>query len=1322
MGIIYFVTTFTLLGLCFVYSNGEFTKTERFSQNYANHHEVSTEVILETTKSRKDNSDEEFASRYFKKSPNSFWGDAASLSTNHQHKIFKRSLKKGGANSIDNVKTETDENPEVKEQADCQHWPYFPCGNRRQCFTSQEMCDGYDDCSDATDECESMCTQTFICKTSKKCIALVQFCDGVVDCEDGSDEVLADADEPNGFSDDNESFVCANLWTLNSTRQRTETKTRKHHRHNNVRRRCRLPLEYVCDGINHCGDHVDECHPRCGEESHFSCDNNRCIAAKHRCDGRDDCGDGSDECTDCQSIFQCENGACIPQASFCDGKIDCKDGSDEMYSSNILSTYGNGTPVVVCNNLRNLVKMECVLPSRYICDGYEHCFYREDECVESCPYSFKCKNGNCIVKSSLCDGMDNCGDMSDECGEGCPNVFHCDNGRCLSLDRFCDGNDDCGDGTDENIKDSSQTSSGLFCSNIVSSSTKTCKLPSRYICDGKDQCKNRLDECQDNCERSFFCDGGEKCISRNNICDGLPECMDATDELKTTNLPAIRGFKCRVSRLGESRQCVLPQEFVNDDIGDCENDVDICVGYKIGNFSLLHHNESNCVKCLSSSVIIAKSQICDGAFDCPDLSDECLCQDVKASLVCEKTCFGKAENCMCPIGKLPCLLPPEDKQEELFELLWRRDHLISDPNDVNCIEISQFCDGKVHCANGADEVACGLSADCSDFSVPTKSNVRQATKSCSPDHICTKHMLRNPWTPKHAVACDGTPECFDLEDECASGCAEPLPLYCKFRNYDGFFACPESGILPGLKVCDGVGDCDQSKQDEKACPGRFYCHSGDVISVPDTRKCDFKIDCKDASDELNCTKSHFYCEGGDPIFVPLRRKFDGKDDCADGSDECPADSFEDSMFSSLEHLIDNVFLNIMVWVMGVLSVVGNTSVLIFTLKSTVFQKQKLTNVAVIYNFLVFNLALADMIMGSFLLALGAKNEMVSGTYCREDKHWRSGSTCTALGMMATISSETSIAMLAILSSYRLCCVVRPIQSRDFRLGTAVLIAGSVWFIAILVATIPIIPYFANYFVNKVWLSPNPYFVSDVVNKSTMKTFIQILDSYSPNYTNNITYASFEWSRVDESLSQLDPSYKTLGFFGYYSTHAVCLPKIFVTHGEPAWEYSFVLTTVNFLTFIYIVVAYMMMWRPGPMNKTSSVTSRSGKATRNMQKRIAVLVASDFACWVPTCMIGFLCLAGVDVSDTVYALAAIILLPINSALNPILYSNALQGVWRTISRVVGCCKTNLMKRYSMFSKDRLHRSPPSTPEADSLQHAVEKTEDVEDIELMDNTQL
>ena len=58
-----------------------------------------------------------------------------------------------------------------------------------------------------------------------------------------------------------------------------------------------------------------------------------------------------------------------------------------------------------------------------------------------------------------------------------------------------------------------------------------------YLCDGYDNCNDKSDELDANCERQcgdadeFLCKNKRRCISTNWKCDGDRDCPDNSDEL-----------------------------------------------------------------------------------------------------------------------------------------------------------------------------------------------------------------------------------------------------------------------------------------------------------------------------------------------------------------------------------------------------------------------------------------------------------------------------------------------------------------------------------------------------------------------------------------------------------------------------------------------------------------------------------------------------------------------------------------------------------------------------------------------------------------------
>ena len=71
----------------------------------------------------------------------------------------------------------------------------------------------------------------------------------------------------------------------------------------------------------------------------------------------------------------------------------------------------------------------------------------------------------------------------------------------------------------------------------------------------------------------------------------------------------------------------------------------------------------------------------------------------------------------------------------------------------------------------------------------------------------------------------------------------------------------------------------------------------------------------------------------------------------------------------------------------------------------------------------------------------------------------------------------------------------------------------------------------------------------------------------------------------------------------------------------------------------------------------------------MQRKISIIIATDFFCWVPFVIV--CCLHSLEVLDATpwYALFSIIILPINSVINPLLYDNTITSfISRSASRL------------------------------------------------------
>ena len=154
-----------------------------------------------------------------------------------------------------------------------------------------------------------------------------------------------------------------------------------------------------------------------------------------------------------------------------------------------------------------------------------------------------------------------------------------------------------------------------------------------------------------------------------------------------------------------------------------------------------------------------------------------------------------------------------------------------------------------------------------------------------------------------------------------------------------------------------------------------------------------------------------------------------------------------------------------------------------------------------------------------------------------------------------------------------------------------------------------------------------------------------------------------------------PDNTSLNLFGYYGATSVCMPRFYVAHGESAWEYTTLIITINFVSFLFIAVSYIMILKHASQSSKNIRKVRKNKSNNQglvMQKRVARIIATNFCCWIPICVMAYVRL-GVEFSDIVYQISAVLLLPINSAINPFLFTSMpdkMVKLWRkrTKSRV------------------------------------------------------
>ena len=167
-------------------------------------------------------------------------------------------------------------------------------------------------------------------------------------------------------------------------------------------------------------------------------------------------------------------------------------------------------------------------------------------------------------------------------------------------------------------------------------------------------------------------------------------------------------------------------------------------------------------------------------------------------------------------------------------------------------------------------------------------------------------------------------------------------------------------------------------------------------------------------------------------------------------------------FSSCADLMRNDALRILLWVIGLCSLLGNAASLIYRL---VFDRERLK---LGYGIFVSNLAVADFLMGIYLIIIASADAAFRGTYIFNDESWRKSAWCNLAGVLSAMSSEASVLFICLITVDRILVVKYPFGQLRFTTIPSIVSCCIVWFLVALVAILPILitSYFEDSFYSK----------------------------------------------------------------------------------------------------------------------------------------------------------------------------------------------------------------------------------------------------------------
>ncbi|KAK1171111.1 follicle-stimulating hormone receptor-like [Acipenser oxyrinchus oxyrinchus] len=154
-------------------------------------------------------------------------------------------------------------------------------------------------------------------------------------------------------------------------------------------------------------------------------------------------------------------------------------------------------------------------------------------------------------------------------------------------------------------------------------------------------------------------------------------------------------------------------------------------------------------------------------------------------------------------------------------------------------------------------------------------------------------------------------------------------------------------------------------------------------------------------------------------------------------------------FNPCEDIMGYIYLRVLIWFIGIMTITGNLVVIVVLLTS----RYKLT----VPRYLMCNLAFADLCMGIYLLLIASVDIQTQSQYYNYGISWQTGPGCSIAGFFTVFASEFSVYTLTVITLERWHTITYAMQlERKVRLRHAlgIMIGGLVF--SFIIALLPIL--------------------------------------------------------------------------------------------------------------------------------------------------------------------------------------------------------------------------------------------------------------------------
>ena len=679
------------------------------------------------------------------------------------------------------------------------------------------------------------------------------------------------------------------------------------------------------------------------------------------------------------------------------------------------------------------------VPLSLVCDGKRDCNSGSDE--TACEYTgericnqneFQCKSRQCVPLEARCDLLPDCQDGSDEaeCDLECRHK-ECKSGQCLPSSWFHDGVVDCKDGDDE-VGDSPVDDTCVFICNRTKCVTKEMLNDSVVDCTGPE---GPLDETLGSLE-PFICTAMDN--TTNHFNQWAPKCVLARDLFGQIigcrdfqHLSHCESYKCPKGYVKCPDSFCIPLVNVKDGKEECDE------GEDEGAEPL--PNLVNSFRCDPWKLqAVPLSAVCDGRRDCPYGEDELDCgHHCPSGFICLAGALSAVTyNKTRPLRHLS-FIHPDTRYLDLSGVVGVHDFFNIFPKHhlryLLSLSLSgcqirsldrKISDGR-HSSRKKNKNLCGSGTHLEDFAMVT-------TVDLSHNNLIT------------LPACSYINLMSSLEN-----------LNLRFNVHLSVLSRESFTNLKKLKSLDlsftGLTLLPADVWDE--------LESLKTLSLKGTRLIAIKFILPATSEYLKVELTTIG-DVSERVFSKVNRMKKLRSStyklcCARvlGHRISPrVCSFTDRALSSCHELIIEPTLKIIVWLLGLATLVGNATTLFyrFTWDRKVLEKP--------YGLFVTNLGVADFLMGVYLIIIAIADAVFYGEYVLHDYTWRHSPVCQAAGVLVIMSSLTSMMFISLITVERYLAVRYPFGEVRLADHTVRCLILGAWMFSMTAAVLPLMPF------------------------------------------------------------------------------------------------------------------------------------------------------------------------------------------------------------------------------------------------------------------------